>query len=569
MKKIGSDKDLGNVEKRQLFIAFVMIIIFVSPLFILGEDAHIRVHDNLDSNLAWYKVLANSEQLFGSVDATIPQIINGLPRYAFGSEWTGIVLLHALFQTMTAYAISQTITRVFAFIGMYLLLKDFFIKDKKAHLITVGVALTFALTPFWPSGMLSTLGHPLALWAFLKIRQGKDTWKEWVTICLLPFYSSIVLGFFFFLVAIFIFWLVDAIRKKQLNGRFLFSIILMGVIYLLVEYRLVYATLFSDEVSHRVEFISSRHELLRSLRLSLKNFVFGHTHVMTNHTIVILPILLLVIGLIILRKQWRQEKLILFLFILNYALSLWYALWFNVMWIPLKEKIELLTTFNFARFHFLRPLIIYLSFGLSLYYLWRTGWRKIVYIAIIGQILVLIPFNEEIHYRVIHHMPSFREFYATELFQEIKEYIGRPQSEYRVVSIGLHPAISQYNGFYTLDTYSNFYPLRYKYQFREIIAKELEKNKKLRIYFDEWGSRCYVFVDELGKKYDFRKKSKRVIQHLDMNTDALYEMGGRYIFSSLPIENAHENNLIFEKSFEHPESAWKVYLYRVMLQNTS
>ncbi len=54
-----------------------------------------------------------------------------------------------------------------------------------------------------------------------------------------------------------------------------------------------------------------------------------------------------------------------------------------------------------------------------------------------------------------------------------------------------------------------------------------------------------------------------------MNTDALYEMGGRYIFSSLPIENAHENNLIFEKSFEHPESAWKVYLYRVMLQNTS
>lgn len=192
-----------------------------------------------------------------------------------------------------------------------------------------------------------------------------------------------------------------------------------------------------------------------------------------------------------------------------------------------------------------------------------------MYIAIIGQILVLIPFNEEIHYRVIHHMPSFREFYATELFQEIKEYIGRPQSEYRVVSIGLHPAISQYNGFYTLDTYSNFYPLRYKYQFREIIANELEKNKKLRIYFDEWGSRCYVFVDELGKKYDFRKKSKRVIQHLDMNTDALYEMGGRYIFSSLPIENAHENNLIFEKSFEHPESAWKVYLYRVMLQNTS
>lgn len=558
-----------TAEKKQLFIAFIIILLFVSPLFILGENAHIRVHDNLDSNLAWYKVLVNSGQLFGSVDAKIPQVMNGLPRYAYGSEWTGIVLLHALFPTMTAYALSQTITRVFAFIGMYLLLRDFFIKERKAHFIAVGVALAFALTPFWPSGMLSTLGHPLALWAFLKIREGKDTWKEWLTICLLPFYSSIVLGFFFFLVAMFIFWLVDVIRVKKLNGRFLFSIILMGLIFLLVEYRLVYATLFSDEVSHRTEFISSRHDLFRSLRLSLKNFVLGHTHVMTNHTVVILPILLLVVVLILLRKQWRQEKLILFLFVLNYALSLWYALWFNVMWIPLKEKIDLLNTFNFARFHFLRPLIIYLSFGLSLFYLWRMGWRKIVTIAILAQILVLIPFNEEIHYRFIHHTPTVNEFYATELFQEIKEYIGRPQSEYRVVSIGLHPAVSQYNGFYTLDTYSNFYPLQYKYQFREIIANELDKNKGLRIYYDEWGSRCYVFVDELGKKYDFRKNSKRVIQNLDLNTKALYEMGGRYILSSVPIENAKDNELVFEKSFEHPEAAWRVYLYRVMQQSST
>ena len=169
-----------TAEKKQLFIAFIIILLFVSPLFILGENAHIRVHDNLDSNLAWYKVLVNSGQLFGSVDAKIPQVMNGLPRYAYGSEWTGIVLLHALFPTMTAYALSQTITRVFAFIGMYLLLRDFFIKERKAHFIAVGVALAFALTPFWPSGMLSTLGHPLALWAFLKIRVGKDTWKQFV-----------------------------------------------------------------------------------------------------------------------------------------------------------------------------------------------------------------------------------------------------------------------------------------------------------------------------------------------------------------------------------------------------
>ncbi|MDQ7864735.1 DUF6044 family protein [Peribacillus frigoritolerans] len=37
--------------------------------------------------------------------------------------------------------------------------------------IRVGTSLAFALTPFWPSGMLSTLGMPLALWAFFEYPQ--------------------------------------------------------------------------------------------------------------------------------------------------------------------------------------------------------------------------------------------------------------------------------------------------------------------------------------------------------------------------------------------------------------
>ena len=153
-------------EKRYLIFAFSVILLYVLPLYILNEDAHIRVHDNLDSNIAWYKVLAESGQLLGGVKAVIPQIINGLPRDAYGTEWSGIVWLHALFPSMTAYALSQTITRVFAFVGMYLLLKSHVIRDEKAYFIRIAVSLAFALTPFWPSGMLSTLGHPLALWAF-------------------------------------------------------------------------------------------------------------------------------------------------------------------------------------------------------------------------------------------------------------------------------------------------------------------------------------------------------------------------------------------------------------------
>lgn len=49
---------------------------------------------------------------------------------------------------------------------MYLLLKKYVIKEEKQGIIRVGASLTFALTDFWANGMLSTLGMPLALWAF-------------------------------------------------------------------------------------------------------------------------------------------------------------------------------------------------------------------------------------------------------------------------------------------------------------------------------------------------------------------------------------------------------------------
>ncbi|WP_428912499.1 DUF6044 family protein [Niallia sp. Krafla_26] len=545
-------------------MALIVIALFVSPLFILGENAHIRVHDNLDSNLAWYKVLKESGEIFGPIEAVIPQIMNGhLSRNAFGTEWSGIVWLHAIFPTMTAYAISQTITRIFAFLGMYLLLRDHFLPKKEWALIRVGVALAFSLTPFWPSGMLSTLGMPLALWAFLHIRKGRISWREYIVFTLLPLYSSIVLGMFFFLVAMGILWIIDFLRKRKHTVAFLISLLYMGGVYLLVEYRLVHSFIFDDDPNSRDEYIHARLSLGRVIRLTFKNYLLGHNHVMTVHTLVILPILFIAFFIVWKKGWWKQEKSFVFLFILNFLLSIWYAFWFYKGWEPLTLKFHFMNTFNFARFHFLRPLVIYVSFALALKILWQShyGWRKLIPICIAAQLVVLIPFNEEIAFQ---SRPSVKEFYDVELFTQIKDYIGISEEQYRVASIGLHPAIAQYNGFYTLDSYNNFYPLTYKYQFRKIIENELAKNKTIRTYFDEWGGRCYLFTDELGKHYMFKKTSKKRLKNLQLHTDVFKDMGGRYIFSSVPIVNAEENQLALEKEFTTKKSVWKIYLYRVL-----
>jgi len=554
----------SKAEQRLFLGALIFLALFLSPLFILGENAHIRVHDNLDSNIAWYKVLVDSGEILGKTDARIPQIINGeLQRNAFGTEFSLIVWLYALFPTMLAYGLSQAITRFVAFFGMYILLKKHFISDNSWAIIRVGVSLAFAMTPFWPSGMLSTLGMPLALWAFLNIRNGNYSWKNYLVLALLPLYASIVLGFFFFLSAMGIFWLSDVLRGKGWNWPFLLSIAFMTFIFMLVEYRLVYSFLFDHEPNSRDEYFHARLSFWHAVRLTFKNYFLGHNHVLTIHTLVIQPVIFLAFFFVWFRKKWRKERIYLFLFGLNFILSAWYAFWFYKGWLPLTERFHFLDTFNFARYHFLRPVVLYVLFSIGLRILWEQGirWRKGVIWLTAAQVAFLIFANEEITHK---NKPSVAEFYAVEQFAEINEYIGRDQEDYRVVSIGLHPAIAQYNGFYTLDTYNNFYPLTYKYEFRKIIEKELDKNKTIRTYFDEWGGRCYIFSAELGKHYMFKKTTKKRIKNLELNIDQLKKMGGRYIFSSVPIDNALENGLSLEKVFHSDESAWKIHLYKAI-----
>jgi hypothetical protein len=550
-------------ERKLLIIAFIILAVYLSPLFILQENAHIRVHDNLDSNIAWYKVLSRSGEMFGGLHAVIPQIINGLPRNAFGTEFSGIVWLYALFPTMMAYAISQAITRVVAFLGMYLLLKHHFLQEDKWRFFQIGTALAFSLTPFWPSGMLSTLGMPMALWAFLNIRNKEGSWKSYLVLTFLPFYSSIVLGFFFFLSAMGLFWLSDVIRGKGWNVRFFLSILYMTAVYMLVEYRLVYSFLYTAEPNSRDEYFHASLSFWHSVRLTFKNYFLGHTHDMTVHGLIILPVTFMAIYFIGSKKLWYQEKIFVFLFFLNFLLSLWYAFWFYKGWLPLTKHFHFLDTFNFARYHFLRPLVIYLAFVLALKILVIHGgsWAKTAKWLLVFQILFLGLFNDEIIY---HQKPTVKEFYAEDLFQEIKEYIAVPEENYRVASIGLHPAISQYNGFYTLDTYNNFYPLQYKHQFRKIIENELKRNGAIRTYFDRWGGRCYLFTNQLGKRYMIKKDSKRHLKNLQLNTELFKKMGGRYIFSALPIDNAAQNHLLLDKVFVKKNSAWKIYLYKVM-----
>ena len=160
---------------------------------------------------------------------------------------------------------------------------------------------------------------------------------------------------------------------------------------------------------------------------------------------------------------------------------------------------------------------------------------------------------------------SYKEFYSVELFKEIDDYIAGQKNTYRIGCIGFHPAIAQYNGFYTLDFYLPNYPLEYKTRFRKIIAGELEKNPANRMYFDDWGNRCYFFIHDFYRACNNIKTSGIQETELDFDIKSFKEMGGNYFFSTVKIINADSICLKYLKTFERKDLPWRIYLYQASI----
>ncbi len=92
---------------------------------------------------------------------------------------------------------------------------------------------------------------------------------------------------------------------------------------------------------------------------------------------------------------------------------------------------------------------------------------------------------------------------------------------------------------------------------------KLKDTDEVMKYYDEWGSRCYVFSSQLGKNWLNTKGNNPTI-NIELNTDVLYDMGGKYIFSANKISNEKDNNVELLKVFEEKSSSWEIYLYEII-----
>jgi hypothetical protein len=115
-----------------------------------------------------------------------------------------------------------------------------------------------------------------------------------------------------------------------------------------------------------------------------------------------------------------------------------------------------------------------------------------------------------------------------------------------------------------VDGYWANYSLSYKHAFRRVIAGELDKDPALKKYFDEWGSRVYLFNSEIGVNTLMLAGNQTKLRQLDYDWTSFVELGGQYVLSAVEIDTLDNPRLALERKFQSSSSAWDVYLYRVI-----
>lgn len=540
---------------KNLFIGLLVIFLYFLPNFIFGENSKISLVDNLDSNIVWIKMLLANKIVFVNPNENINQILNGVPRSSIYSFYDISILWFNIFGIYWGYVFNKIIMSFVGFIGVYFLQKKYFKKFYLNDFVTISISLIFALQPFW-SFNLTIAGLPLLLFVFLELHNKSKNNFIWIYILLFPFYSSLFLSGIFIILLLFMLELIYSINNKSINKKYYFTILLITFLYITSHYPVFYTFLNTNYVSHRTEFISPINGFTESLFLTIKLFLLGQLHSGGVHFLYF-PVL--ITSFFYQFKNKKFNKIFLYISFFIIITSFYFGFIHNEILYSISELLFKILPIQTQRFYFLHPIAWILLLIISSYCFKNN--ILILKLILLTNLFFLFSKNE-----IFSNSSSvtFKKYYAINQFSDINKYINTPLNNFKVINIGIEPAVSQFNGFYTLDGYLADYPLNYKRKFRKVIAKELDRSEYLKNYYDKWGSRCYSFSSELDLQKLYTKGNNKTINNLFFDFKLLKSMGCRYLISGVKINLLNNKNLLFEKKFISTDSQWDIYLYKII-----
>lgn len=546
--------------------------------FALGENIYVSMHDNLDLHVADYHILSETGTFF-SHNVELP-LLNGINRDYFASELSLYSLLYFVFPTCAAYVTGLLLKTVIALISVILLAKDILKENyPKYECIVVLTALAFGMLPLYPTFSFPFVSLPFVILLLRRIYR-KPQISMYILLFLYPllsyftFFGIFILGYL--LLAILILW----IRDKKLSVSLLLGLAVLSAGFIAFEYRLFGIMLFDQTPTIRETMVQGSYSAAEVLGAVWETFTIGVFHADAVHTLFVLPVCMVYLVWLnlgyIKKKAYKAMRSDLFnltiLFILFNCII--YGLYYVE---SLRTFIETLVPplkgFQFTRTVFFNPFLWYFALFILLKRLYDKNRKRTAQIIGLISIAVILfsgtKYNDlystgfNYAYRLLKQTPSnsltYKEFYSEELFKDIMEDID--YNGEKAVAYGMHPAVLEYSGIFTLDGCLSYYPQEYKEQFRTIIAPALDRVESFRVYYDDWGARAYLFAGVDENVYEPIRNLEISDSNLYIDGDAFRDLGGRYIFSRLSVSNGDELGLQLRGTYTHPDSPYTIYLY--------
>ena len=554
----------------------IVLAVLFFPYVILGEGSIFEIHDQLDETLLTYVL---SARYLGTGTRIFPEMLGGVNASGMQPSAVLFLPLYRFLPTFAAFMIQFFTVCAAGYFGMYFCVREL----TKSSILAVLAAGMFTLLPIQPVYGLSVLGVPLLAYAFLCFYQRKHSMLSVVLTIFFGLTTHLVLiGY-----VVLSFWALAALimlfRKKH-NAWIYGGFVLLTGIYIVVNFSLFAELLLGQGsyVSHREELVNYASPVWESTRYIFLN---SGQHAVSLHKFLILPIMavLVIWGLRYRRLDQRDKecfRLAAGIFALLVLIAVFYGICKSAPVTEWKNSMSgFLRYFQMERYYWLYPSLWYVEAALAGCLFFRSRSRFLPYVVkLIVIAVVLLPTLQQLKISSYLYMNvnqinngsqvtgyiSWESYYAEDLMQQLEEAIGRDKSDYRVAHLGISPAPSLMHGFYTVDGYSNNYSLEYKHRFRRVIESQLDKDEAARVYFDGWGSRCYLFNRESGTYWMIGKMSHAEYENLELDMEKLKDLGCEYLFSGGKIGNAAQLGLEPMGYFETQDSYWGIWLYRFL-----
>ncbi len=563
-----------------LFPISGFIILMAAVLFGFGERSYIAVHDNMDLFLAQYQMLKNTGTFFKH-GVNVP-FLGGVSRDLLPSELSLYSLLYVVFPTYTAYVLGLLLKILLGMFSFVLLAKELCGEKYRIYRpVIYMVGFAYGIIYFFPAFGFAFASIPLCVWLLIRIyRQPHGKWYlalfAYPLVSYFSYHGIFILGY----LVIAIIWV--SIRDKKVAKSLIGALLVLAAGYVVCEYRLFGQMLLSDEVTIRSTMVNPSLSLSEIGREILTVWKDGIFHAEDVHSKVIMPVcavyFLIQNGSYLWKKQGgkiiRDPFNLLMVFILFNCLV--YGLYDLE---PFRTFVETilppLQGWQFNRTIFFNPFLWDLALLLILIRLYNrrivTLWAANLIVCGAVLVVILTPTRYNDLYTTCHHRFyawnhgtevdefDYEQFYAVELFEQIKEEIG--YEDQWAAAYGMHPAVLQYNGIATLDGYLGFYGQQYKEDFRKIIAPAIERVEASRIYYDDWGARVYLYSGTDESVVSSAKTVYATDDTLYMDPEAFGELGGTYLFSRIRFSNAEEMQLQLLGEYTAKDESLTVYVY--------